>query len=76
MTREQCAHMLVACWPYFPRMGSLVGAVAEAEHPGAFKRLEDHLQVILILLLCHIVEEAKAGHVSFRTCSHGGGGPI
>ncbi|WIA21652.1 hypothetical protein OEZ85_000825 [Tetradesmus obliquus] len=44
MTREQCAHMLVACWPYFPRMGSLVGAVAEAEHPGAFKRLEDHLQ--------------------------------
>jgi predicted ATPase len=44
MTHEQCANMNVACWPYFPRMGSLVGALAEANHPGAFDRMEAQMQ--------------------------------
>jgi hypothetical protein len=44
MTHEQCANMLIACWPFFPRMGSLVGAVAEADDPEAFGRLEAHMQ--------------------------------
>jgi hypothetical protein len=46
MTHEQFANMLIACWPFFPRMGSLVGAVAEAHDPGAFQRLEAHMEQV------------------------------
>jgi predicted ATPase len=44
MTHEQCANMNVARWPYFPRMGSLVGAVAEVNDPGGFDRMEAQMQ--------------------------------